>query len=50
MEAIAAFALACNVVQFVDFGLRTASRCQEIYNEGMTIEHEDLDYTSRHFG
>lgn len=28
--------------------MRTASRCQEIYNGGMTIEHEGLDYASRH--
>jgi hypothetical protein len=48
MEAIAALALACNVIQVVDFALKTASKCQEIYNEGRTIEHQDLDYTSKH--
>ena len=48
MEAIAAFALACNVVQVVDFGLKAASKCREIYREGRSIEHQDLNYTSKH--
>jgi hypothetical protein len=48
MEAIEAFALACNVVQVVDFGLKTASKGREIYNDGRTNEHQDLDYTSKH--
>lgn len=48
MEAIAAFALACNVVQVVDFGLKTASKCAEIYKDGSSIEHQDLNYTSKH--
>jgi hypothetical protein len=48
MEAIAAFALTCNVIQVVDFGLKTTSKCQQIYKEGSTIEHQDLDYTSKH--
>lgn len=47
MEAIAAFALACNVVQVVDFGLKTASKFGEIYKEGSTIDHQDLYYTSK---
>lgn len=48
MEAIAAFGLACNVIQVVDFGLKIASKFREIYDEGRTIEHQDLDYTSKH--
>jgi hypothetical protein len=48
MEAIAAFALACNVIQVVDFALKAASKCQQIYKEGRTIEQQDLDYTSKH--
>lgn len=48
MEAVAALALACNVVQVVDFGLKTASKCREIYNKGHTAEHQDLEDTSKH--
>jgi hypothetical protein len=48
MEAIAAFALACNVVQVVDFSLKIVSKYKEIYNEGTTLDHQDLDYTSKH--
>ncbi len=48
MEALPAFALACNVFQVVDFGLKTASKCREIYKEGSTIEHQDLGYTTKH--
>jgi hypothetical protein len=48
MEGIAAFALACNVIQVVDFALKTASKCQQIYKEGRTTEHQDLDYTTKH--
>ena len=48
MEAIPAFALACNVIQVVDFGLKTASKYREIYKEGSAIEHQDLEYTTKH--
>jgi hypothetical protein len=48
MEAIAAFSVACNVIQVVDFGLRTVSKCREIYNQGTAIDHQDLDNTSKH--
>lgn len=47
MEAIAAFGLACNVIQVVDFGLKTASKCRQIYKEGATIEVQDLENTSK---
>ena len=48
MEAIAAFALACNVVQVVDFSLKIVSKYKEIYNEGTTLGHQDLDYKAKH--
>lgn len=48
MEAITALALACNVVQVVHYGLKTAFTCREIYKKGSTAEHQDLEYTSKH--
>jgi len=46
-EAIAAFSLASNVIQVVDFGLKAASKCKEIYQEGSTSEIRHLERTSK---
>lgn len=47
MEAIAAFSLACNVVQVVDFALKVSSKCKEIARTGSTIEIQDYENTSK---
>ena len=48
MEAIAAFSLACNVIQVVDFGIKVASKSRELYRDGTTCESEDLQRTTDH--
>ena len=47
MEALVALSLACNVVQLVDFGLKTISSFQEIYKVGATIEQQDFKATAQ---
>ena len=47
MEALVALSLACNVVQLVDFGLKTISSFQEIYKDGATIEQQDFKATAQ---
>jgi septal ring factor EnvC (AmiA/AmiB activator) len=47
MEAIAAFGLACNVIQVVSFGLEVASKSKEIQQKGSTIEVQDYEDTSK---
>ncbi|KAI4246125.1 MAG: hypothetical protein L6R40_002077 [Gallowayella cf. fulva] len=42
MEALAALSLACNVVTLVDFGLKIASECRQIYKHGTTIQQQDF--------
>lgn len=46
MEALVAVALASIVVQFVDFAIRVTSKCRQIYRDGATIEHQELDMLS----
>ena len=43
MEALAAFSLAANVVQFVDFGFQLFSQANELRQAGRTDRHVDLD-------
>ena len=47
MEALVALSLACNVVQLVDFGLKTISSFREIYKDGATIEQQDFKATAQ---
>ena len=42
MEAIAAFALACNVIQIVDSSIKIAGKCREVYKDGISVENEEL--------
>ena len=46
MEALVALGLASNVIQFVDFGIKAASKCHEIYKHGATIEQQNLQSTA----
>lgn len=46
MEALAAFGIACNVIQVMDFAAKTASKCREIAETGSTNELLDYDRTS----
>ena len=48
MEAIAAFSLACNVIQVVDTGIKVASKACELHRDGNTGENEDIQRTTQH--
>ena len=48
MEAIAAFSLACNVIQVVDTGIKVASKACELHRDGTTGENEEIQRTTQH--
>ncbi|KAL6713687.1 hypothetical protein ACLMJK_009152 [Lecanora helva] len=48
MEPVAAFALACGVIQVVDFGLKTLSRSRELYKIGSLAENDDAEQFARY--
>lgn len=43
MEAIAAFGLACNVMQVIDFSFTLAKECREILENGSLQDHDQLN-------
>ena len=43
MEALAAFGLACNVMQVIEFSITAARWCKEIYDTSQTASNESLD-------
>ena len=43
MDAIAAFSLACNVVQVVHFSMDVVSICRELYREGSLSRYDHLE-------
>lgn len=40
MEALAAFGIACNVIQVISFTRETIAICKEIYNSGAVFDHD----------
>ena len=48
MEAIAAFGLACNVIQVVDFSTKVAAKCKELYKDGASSENKDIESMAKH--
>ena len=42
MDPITAFGLACNVIQVVDFGLKTVSIARHLSKDGITASHDQL--------
>jgi L-asparaginase/Glu-tRNA(Gln) amidotransferase subunit D len=49
MEGIAAFGLAANVLQVVDFAQRLLSAGRQIYQAGSTVEHDELQVAVKDF-
>ena len=43
MEAVAAFGLAVNVLQVVEYGAKLLRSIHKIYQEGASIENEELE-------
>lgn len=48
MEAIAAFSLACNILQVAEFGCKAASTFSQVYKNHTTDENYDIDTRTRH--
>ncbi|KAL8724123.1 MAG: hypothetical protein Q9181_006974, partial [Wetmoreana brouardii] len=48
MDPIAGISLAASVVQLVDFSIKAAKTCQNIYQQGSTSDYIDADYTASH--
>ena len=48
MEAIAAFSLACNVIQVVHFSIDVVSKCRELYTEDSLSKYEPLEHMANH--
>ena len=48
MESLAVLSVVCNVIQVVDFGLKSASLCKQIYEHGSSDEFTDLQISSSH--
>ena len=48
MDAIAAFSLACNVIQVVQFSMDVVSTCRELYREGSLSKYDHLEYMTNH--
>ena len=48
MDAIAAFGLACNVVQVVNFGMDVVSICRELYRGGSLSKYDHLEDMTNH--
>jgi hypothetical protein len=49
MEAVAAFGLAANVLQVVDFAQKLLSADHQIYQAGSTVEHDEIEVAVKDF-
>lgn len=48
MDPLTAFGLTCNLIQVIDFGLKTIKTCRDIHARGSTGENLDIAYVSNH--
>ena len=48
MEAIAAFGLACNVIQVVHFSIDVVSKCRELYRQDSLSRYDPLEHMINH--
>ena len=47
MEALAAFGVACNVMQVISFSKEAISLSLEIYKEGTSVDNHNLEQSSK---
>lgn len=50
MEAVAAFSLVAAVLQVVDVGARSVSKCREIYETGSVEEYRSIEELTTSLG
>ena len=48
MDPITGVGLAASVIQLVTFGIGAAKTCREIYEQGLSGDHSQLDYVASH--
>lgn len=48
MDPITGIGLAALVVQLLQFGIKAAQTCQQIYQQGSTTEYADMNYITGH--
>jgi hypothetical protein len=49
MEAVAAFGLAANILQVVDFAQKLLSTSRQIYQAGSTVQSNELEIVAKDF-
>ena len=48
MDPLTAFSLACNVIQVVDFSMKVVVKCREIYKDGTSSGHKEIESMAKH--
>lgn len=48
MDPFNAFSLACGVIQIVDFSIKVAKKCHELYKDGASSENEEVEDMVKH--
>ena len=48
MDPITGIGLAASVIQLVSFGIGAAKTCREIYEQGVSGDHSQVDYAASH--
>ena len=48
MDPITGIGLAASVIQLISFGIGAAKTCREIYEQGVSADHSQLDYVANH--
>ena len=47
MEAVAAFGLACGIIQIIDFSTKVVKKCREIYRDGALSDNDEVEVWAR---
>lgn len=48
MDPATAYSLACNIIQVVDFSIKVASTCRELYKNGTVAENKEMELMAGH--
>ena len=48
MDPLSVFSLVCGVIQVLDCSIRSAAKCKEIYDNGITHEYGELEEVAKH--
>ena len=48
MDPVAAFSLACGVIQVIDFSAKAAKKCHELYRDGASSDNKQIEEMAKH--